>query len=138
MVRQRTFIRTVIWAVVAVTFAMAWLPPLGQAMLAPTTPEATATDSGGNRAADLQTVQRALENKLIQQRLEDLGLTADEINARLSRLPDAQLHQMAAQVDALTPGGDAGLGIVVALLVIAILVVVLIYLLGHHIEVKKN
>jgi len=69
--------------------------------------------------------------------LEDVGLTADEIQGRLARLSDAQLHQMANQLDALMPGGD-GLGIVIALLVIAILAVVLIYLLGHRIEVKKN
>ena len=67
---------------------------------------------------------------MIKQRLEDFGLTTDEINARLSKLSDAQVHEMATNLDALIPGGD-GLGIIIALLVIAILVVILIYLLGH-------
>ena len=105
-------------------------------MLAPVTPAGLVSDA--SRTDDLQRVQRALENKLVQQRLADYGLTPEEINARLTRLSDAQLHNMAAQIDALMPGGDAGLGIVVALLVIAILAVILIYLLDHRIEVKKN
>jgi hypothetical protein len=110
---------------------MGWFPPESTAMLAP-------ADFGLNRLEDLQKVQRVLESKMVQQRLEDVGLTADEIQGRLARLSDAQLHRMANQLDALMPGGDGGLGIVVALLVIAILVVILFYLLGHRIEVKKN
>jgi hypothetical protein len=77
-----------------------------------------------------------LENKLVQQRLEDFGLTPEEVNAKLAGLSDAQLHQMAAQLDALMPGGE--LGLIIALLVIAILVVIFIYLLDHRIEIKKS
>ena len=93
---------------------------------------------GSNRAADLQNIQRVLESKVVQQRLEDFGLTPDEVTARLTRLSDDQVHQMATQVDALLPGGDAGLGIVIALLVIAILAVILVYLLGHRIVITKE
>jgi hypothetical protein len=80
------------------------------------------------RGADLQRVQTVLESKMIQQRLEELGLTPEEINARLSQLSDAQLHQLATQLDSLMPGGDGGLGIIIALLVIAVLVVLFVYL----------
>ena len=125
------FAQAVVWTLVFTTFMMGWFPPESTAMLAP-------ADFGLNRLEDLRKVQRVLESKIVQQRLEDVGLTADEIQARLARLSDAQLHQMANQLDALMPGGDGGLGIVVALLVIAILVVILFYLLGHRIEVKKN
>jgi hypothetical protein len=124
-------VQAVVWTLVFTTFMMGWFPPDSTAMLAP-------ADFGLNRLEDLQKVQRVLESKMVQQRLEDVGLTADEIQGRLARLSDAQLHRMANQLDALMPGGDGGLGIVVALLVIAILVVILFYLLGHRIEVKKN
>ena len=133
---QRTslFIPMVIWTLVVTTLPIAWVPQEGMAMLAPAIP--AEAGSGSDRAQDLQSVQRVLENKLVQQRLADLGLTPEEVNAKLDRLSDAQLHQMASQLDALMPGGE--LGIIIALLVIAILVVVFIYLLNHRIEIKKN
>lgn len=131
------FAQVVVWTLVFTTFIMGWFPPESTAMLAPAISGVHGTDISLNRLEDLQKAQRVLESKMVQQRLEDVGLTADEIQGRLARLSDAQLHQMANQLDALMPGGD-GLGIVIALLVIAILAVVLIYLLGHRIEVKKN
>lgn len=106
-------------------------------MLAPAVSTGTESVSGPNRVTDLQKVQSVLESKVVQQRLEDFGLTPEEINARLPRLSDDQLHQLATQIDALTPGGN-GLGIIVALLVIAILVVILVYLLGHRIVITKQ
>ncbi len=133
LLRTTVFTPVMIWTLVVTTFVIGWFPPEGSAMLAPAT-SATVSDPG--RAEDLQSVQRVLENKLVQQRLEDLGLTPEEVTAKLDRLSDAQLHQMASQLDALMPGGE--LGIIIALLVIAILVVVFIYLLNHRIEIKKN
>jgi hypothetical protein len=133
MLRTAVFTPVMIWTLVVTTFVLGWFPPEGRAMLAPPT-SATVSDPG--RAEDMQSIQRVLENKLVQQRLEDFGLTPEEINAKLAGLSDAQLHQMASQLDALMPGGE--LGIIITLLVIAILVVIFIYLLNHRIEIKKN
>jgi hypothetical protein len=88
-----------------------------------------------DRQADLGKIQKVLETKMIRDRLEQYGLTPDEINARLSQLSDQQMHEFALQLDNLKVGGD-GLGIVIALLVIAILVVILLYLTGHRVVVK--
>ena len=74
--------------------------------------------------------------KMISERLRQLGLTPDEIQARLNQLSDNEIHQFALQLDDLKVGGDSGLGIVIAILVIAILAVILIYLLGHRIIIK--
>ena len=136
MLRTAVFAPVVIWTLVVTTLVMEWFPPEARAMLAPATTSVAVSDP--SRIEDLQKIQRVLENKIVQQRLADYGLTPEEIQARLTRLSDTQLHHMAAQIDALMPGGDAGLGIVVALLVIAILAVILIYLLGHRIEIRKN
>jgi hypothetical protein len=73
--------------------------------------------------------------KLVRERLKELGFTQEEIQLRLDQLSDQQLHQVALKVDELQVGGDA-LGVVVALLVIAILVVILIWLLQHKIVIK--
>ena len=96
-------------------------------------PSAPAAD----RAADEARIRATLENKLVAQRLSDLGLTPTQVNERLSGLSDTQVHQLASRLDTLVPGGDATLGIVIALLIIAVLVVVLIQLSGHKILITK-
>ncbi len=87
------------------------------------------------KTADLNKIRTFLETKLVRQRLENLGLSPDEIKARLSQLSDSQMHRIAQQLDGLRVGGD-GLGIIIALLVIAILVVLLIQLSGHRVVVQ--
>jgi tetrahydromethanopterin S-methyltransferase subunit G len=89
-----------------------------------------------DRTADLATLQKALEQKMVKERLANLGLTSDEIQARLGQLSDQQLHNVATQLDDLKVGGDSGIGIVIGLLIIAILVVLLIQLTGHRVIVK--
>jgi hypothetical protein len=89
-----------------------------------------------DRSSDLQSIQKVLELKMIRERLQELGFTMDEIQARLSQLDDQQIHQFALQLDDLKVGSESFLGILVAILVIAILVVVLLHLTGHKIIVK--
>jgi hypothetical protein len=84
-----------------------------------------------DRAGDLDKIQVVLESKLVKQRLQDLGFTADEINARLSQMSDQQIHRFAQQLDDLRVGKD-GLGIIIALLLIVILVIVVINLTTGH------
>ena len=91
--------------------------------------------SPAERSADLKAVQKFLEMKMVRERLKELGFTQEEIQSRLGQLSDQQLHQIALKADELQVGGDA-LGVVVALLVIAILVVILIWLLQHKIVIK--
>ncbi len=52
-----------------------------------------------------------------------------------SQLSDAQIHNLALNLDQLKAGGD-GLGILVALLVIALLIVALVYLTKHRVIIK--
>jgi len=88
------------------------------------------------RQEDLTKIQTILESKVIRQRLTDLGLSHEEITSRLAQLSDHELHQVASQIDSLYAGGD-GLGVIIALLVIAILVVILVQLTGHKIIITK-
>jgi hypothetical protein len=91
--------------------------------------------TSGERAANLDNVQKFLELKMVRERLKDLGFTPEEIQGRLNELNDQQLHQLAMKMDDLKVGGD-GLGIVIAILVIIILVIVIIQLTGHRIVIK--
>ncbi|MEW6584843.1 MAG: PA2779 family protein, partial [Nitrospirota bacterium] len=70
-----------------------------------------------DRGADLQSIQKVLETKVIRERLEALGFTEKEIHARFDQLTDSQIHELAQNIDQLTVGGD-GLGLVIGLLVI--------------------
>jgi hypothetical protein len=135
--RTPAFTIMLAWALIVTFFTLAAYPPDVQAMLAPTEAEGAGGVPGLDRMEDLQRIQRFLEAKVVQQRLSDFGLTSEEIASRLSQLSDAQLHHVATEIDSLIPGGD-GLGILIALLVIAILVVILIYLLGHKIVITKQ
>jgi hypothetical protein len=92
--------------------------------------------SPADRSSDLQKIQKFLEMKMVGERLKDFGFTPDEIRSRLNQLSDPQVHQLAMQIDNLKVGGNDALGILVALLVIAILVVILVWLLGHRIVIK--
>jgi hypothetical protein len=79
------------------------------------------------RTVDLQKIRTALETKVVSEKLTQLGFNKDEIQSRLDQLSDQQLHKVALKVDQLKTGGDAG-GFIIAVLVIAILVVLFIYL----------
>jgi hypothetical protein len=82
-------------------------------------------------------VQKTLESKVLQQRLLDYGLTPEETAARINALSDEQLHQLAANIDALQPGGDV-IGTLFALALIAGLVVLIIFILQGRIAIEKK
>ena len=79
------------------------------------------------RTVDLQKIRTTLETKVVSEKLAQLGFNKDEIQSRLDQLSDQKLHKVALKVDQLKTGGDAG-GFIIAVLVIAILVVLFIYL----------
>lgn len=111
-------------AVVALT-----LPAQGWAMVVPTgTSEA--------RSADRVKVQKTLESSVIKQRLLDYGLTPDETAARIDKLSDEQLHQLASNLDAVQAGGD-GLGDVIVILLIVVIVIVILEMTGHRVIMKR-
>jgi hypothetical protein len=82
--------------------------------------------SSFEKSADLQKVQNLLETKVVTEKLRQLGFNKDEIQTRLDQLSDQQLHRVALKIDELKVGGDGG--VVIAVLLIAILVLLIIYL----------
>jgi len=124
------FFRHVAWYLVVAMFIIGIAPKV-DAGLSPSELIAAQFD----RARDSSNVQQVIENKMVSERLARLGFTQEEVNSRLSQLSDQQLHKLAVNLDDIKTGGD-GLGIIIALLVIAILVVILIQLTGHKVIVK--
>lgn len=118
-----------LWLIGLLTF-----PSLAAAALAPsqTSQGAPATD----RQADLQTVRQTLENKLVAQKLKDYGVSASEVEARLPRMSDADVHQIALLSKKLPQGGDDAVGTIIVILIIVILVIVVIKLMNREIIVR--
>ena len=111
--RARRGAREIIYALIASTAMLCTLPPHGWAMLAPVQGAVAATEGQPyNRASDMKTVQTALESKIVRGRLNALGLSEKEIESRLSRLSDSQVHQLAKDINTLSPGGDVSVDVV--------------------------
>lgn len=103
--------------------------------LAPSQPTGT-TAIASPRDADLAVVQRALENRLVAQKLRDYGVNPDQVQARLASLSDQDLHTLASASKGLPSGGDDAVGLLIGLLVIAILVIVILKLLHKEVIIK--
>jgi hypothetical protein len=124
--------KTLAWYLIVAMFIIGIAPRL-DAAFAPS--EVIGLDTS-IRTGDIEKIRTALEHKLVQQRLTDLGYTAEEIGTRLTDLTDQELHTIASKLDSLTVGGD-GLGIVIAILVIIILVIVVLQLTGRKVVVTQ-
>lgn len=86
------------------------------------------------RSQDAATVQRVLENKMVQQRLQALGYSPEEIQSRLDQLNDSERHALATQIDELVPAGD-GVGLIIGVLLIILLIVVILAVVDKKIVV---
>ena len=98
-------------------------------------PSETLAPAFSTRALDVEKIRTALEQKLVRQRLQDLGFSADEISTRLSELTDGQIHYFATRLDDLKVGGDGFAFVIVVLLIIA-LILLIVQLMGHRVVVK--
>jgi hypothetical protein len=87
------------------------------------------------RAEEVKKIQVALENELVRAKLIAYGLTSDEVNQKLDRMTDEQIHLLAQASDDLLAGGD-GVGFVIGILVIILLVVLIIKLMDKSIVIK--
>jgi|CXWL01.1.fsa_nt_gi hypothetical protein len=118
--------KTLICVLIVSTTMLCTLPSAGWAMLIPASSSAERSGRTDGRAADMKRIQAALESKAVRERLQAFGLNDGEIDSRLSRLSDQQVHKLAKDIDTLGPGGDVGVG---GILVIVLLVVLIVYLI---------
>jgi hypothetical protein len=94
---------------------------------------ATSIDSA--RDADMLVAQRALENKVVAQKLRDYGLAPDDAQMRLASMSDQDLHTLATASKGLPSGGDAT-GAVIGVLVVVILVIVILRLTNREVTLR--
>jgi hypothetical protein len=122
---RRAGVRGLIYTLVLSTTMVCSLKSEGWAMLAPAEIPAAAAPLSAARSADMKTIQGALESKILRERLKEYGLTDPEINARLGKLSDKQVHQFASRIHSVNPGGDFT---VIGILILVVLVLFILYL----------
>ena len=88
-----------------------------------------------DRPADLEKLQRFLETKMVRERLKDLGFAPEEVRMKVADLDARQIHQLALHLDEMQVAGDGG-EVVVIVFLAAILVVLILYAMGHRILIK--
>jgi hypothetical protein len=112
-----------IYTLILTTTMLCSLKSDGWAMLVPS--QIPSGGSSSTREADMKTIQGTLESKVLRARLKEYGLTDAEINSRLSKLSDKQVHQFASRLHAANPGGDFTL---IGILIVVVLVLFVVYL----------
>jgi hypothetical protein len=93
------------------------------------------TSVASARDADMLAAQRALENKVVAQKLRAYGVGPAEAQARLASMSDQDLHTLATASKGLPSGGDAT-GAIIGVLVVVILVIVVLKLMHHDVVIK--
>ncbi|UCF03859.1 MAG: PA2779 family protein [Deltaproteobacteria bacterium] len=81
------------------------------------------SQSGLMRDQDIQIIKKALENKRVKQRFQDLGFSEQEIQERMNQLSDQEVHSLAMEIDSLTQGGIFEVAIAVLLIVLLVVVI---------------
>jgi hypothetical protein len=82
-----------------------------------------ATDSA-LAAGQREHINSLLERSDVQARLQAYGVSADEVKSRVAALTDAEVGQLAGQIDSLPAGADAGASIIGALVLIFIVLLI--------------
>ena len=125
MLPKRTLFK-VLSGYLAIAMVLLTLPAQGWAMFIPS------SGADAIRKADMAAIQKTVESTVVKQRLMDYGLSSDEAMARVNKLSDEQVHQFAAQLNSLQAGAD-GVDALIFVLLVAIIVVLILELSGHHV-----
>ncbi len=72
-------------------------------------PSAVNGKTSAQRDVDIAKVHKALESRVIQQKLMDLGLSREEAVARMNGLSTEQVHELATHTESIQAGGNAAL-----------------------------
>ncbi len=109
-------------------FAILSFPGRAEAMFVPAGPQKDAVSPAqtpGNRAMDMARIQVVLESRVVRQKLMDLGLSSEEAMARINKLSDEQVHQLASRLDSLQAGGVGSSGLIIVLLLVIIILLLI-------------
>ncbi len=112
-------------------FFVALIPSTGEASLIES--RLSTGEQISERAEKIESVRKALEHKVVAQRLADHGLSQEEVMARMNSLDDKQLHQLASLSDEV--GGGIG-GVIIGVLLVALIVVLILKIADRRVVVQ--
>jgi len=118
---SRRFMGCVSWYLALCLFIISSIAPGAEAAFPPSE---TTVSLQYDRVSDLEGIQRSLEIKMVKEKLRQLGFSQNEIQQRLSRLDDRQIHQLALKLDELRVGGSLGAVAAIAVTIAVILTVI--------------
>lgn len=130
---SKRLVKCVSWFLVVGMFALGIVPRVDAGL----SPSEIIVFSQADRTSHLQNIQKILETKMVGKRLQQLGLSQDDILMRLSRLDDKQIHSIALKLDEIRVGGN-GFEVLVVILLIGILVGVWFYVSGKRIIIQSK
>ncbi len=118
--RARAAARTLAWLLVAALLATGSLVPAAEAAVV--TSEAALAGVAGD--ADRARVAGFLSRADVQRQLESLGVEAEDAQARVALLTDAEAASLAGKLDELPAGGIGWLGVIgiIALVLLTLIV----------------
>jgi hypothetical protein len=128
---KKAFVRSVVCYVIAGFFLMSVAPRVDAGFL----PSEAIPSCQEKGSLDLQKIRKTLESKMVRERLNQLGLSEDEIQMKLSQLNDEQIHQLAQSIDDIKVGGGA-FEVLVVLLLIGILIGIWFHVSGKRLVVQ--
>ncbi|MGZ6210081.1 MAG: PA2779 family protein [Syntrophales bacterium] len=88
------------------------------------------------RSEEINKIQRALETRVVNEKMQAYGLQPEEIKAKLQGMSDEQIHMVSQASDRLLAGADGGIGIIIGLLIIVVLVLVIMKLMNKSVTIK--
>ncbi len=130
---SKTFMKCVSCYLVVAMFVIGIVPRVDAGL----SPSEVIALSQIDRTSDLEKIQEILETKMIRTRLEQLGFSQDEIQARLTQLNDQQVHQLALNLDKIKVGGNR-FEFLVVILLIAIVIVLYLQYSGRKVVIQKR
>ncbi|MGE5445908.1 MAG: PA2779 family protein [Ignavibacteriales bacterium] len=81
------------------------------------------------REIDAEKVRSMLENKIVAKKLRAYGLSKEEVLAKMAKMSDGQIHQLAAVSDRITAGGVGGFFIATTTIILVAIIVILLLIL---------
>jgi len=115
-------LRMALYLVLFCFSVIALAPRTGQAVVVPNSKD----QSQMTRAKDLEKIRTLLEKKEVASRLESMGLATPEVEKRLARLSDQDLHKLALEFDKLNPGGQVDTFALTMTLLIVLVVIIIV------------
>ena len=91
----------------------------------------SALDSVSFRESQINNIMSELYRPETRAHMMMMGISQKELKAKLTQLDDEQLASVAKKADAVKVAGDAGLGILITLLVIGILAIIFVRLANN-------